>query len=269
MPTAVITGAGRGLGAVLADRLAAAGYDVVRTDITGAEVALDVSDADACRDLASGVRPDIWINNAGVLGAGDAATQPDAVIQRVISTNLLGTINGTRAAVAVMRQRCDGTGDGHVINIGSLASWVPVPGECVYAATKAGMLSFTLGLRAELDVAGVTGVHLSVVCPDGMLTPMIVEELHNPAIALSFSGTRVVEPDEIADRVLALLERPRLVASVPRWRGAMVRAMASVPDLALAMSETFHRIGTRNRLKTLRGADGPRAAQRTAADGAP
>ena len=49
----------------------------------------DVRDAEACRALARAVQPDVWINNAGVLGAGDAATQSDDMIESVVAVNLL------------------------------------------------------------------------------------------------------------------------------------------------------------------------------------
>jgi short-subunit dehydrogenase len=137
IPRAVVTGAGRGLGAILVQRLTQAGYEVTATDITGTDVYLDVRDADACRALARAVEPDVWINNAALLGAGDVATQADDDIAAVVAVNLLGVMHGTRAAAEVMRVRDGGRGRGHIINVGSLASWVPVPGECVYAATKA------------------------------------------------------------------------------------------------------------------------------------
>lgn len=252
--TAVVTGAGRGLGLAIADRLAAEGYQVVRTDVVGADRVLDVRDPEACRALAHEVDPEVWVNCAGVLGAGDAATQPDEVLDTVVGVNLLGVMHGTRAAVAVMRSRDGGRGRGHVINVGSLASWVPVPGECVYAATKAGVLSFTLGLKAELRAAGVRGVGLSVVCPDGMLTPMITEVLDDPAVALSFTGLRVVTPAEVAERAVGLVDRPRTVASVPRWRGAQVRLFGAVPDLVLHAAPLFARIGRLNQAKARRDA---------------
>lgn len=247
--TAVVTGAGRGLGAVIVARLQAAGYQVVATDVVGTETPLDVTDATACRDLAARVQPDVWVNNAAVLGPGDAATQPDAVLERVVAVNLLGSVHATRAAVEVMRRRDAGRGAGHIITIGSLASWVPVPGEAAYAATKAALLSYTLSLRSELAAQGVVGIRFSVVCPDGMLTPMIAEELDNPAIALSFSGLSLVAPEQVADRVVQLLDRPRLVSSVPHWRGALVRALGAVPDYALGLSPLFDRMGNANRRK--------------------
>ena len=275
--TAVVTGAAGGLGRVLVARLERAGYDVVGVDIVGTERLLDVTDPRACRALAEelralGVRADcfqadltspveakrlveasvnflggldILVNNAGVLGAGDGATQPDELIEQVVRVNLLGVIHGTRAAVASMREH----GGGHVVSIASLASWVPVPGETVYAATKAAVLSFTLGLQAELEAAGERDVRLTAVCPDGMLTPMLTDVLDDDALALSFSAPRLVAPETVADRVVSVLERPRLVVSVPRWRGAQVRAMAGVPDLMLRAAPLFTRIGLRNLAK--------------------
>ena len=253
MPIAVVTGAGRGLGRAIADRLHAVGYDVVRTDIEGTDEILDVTDPEACRALARRVQPDVWINNAGVLGAGDAATQADGVIDQVVTVNLLGVMRGTRAAVEVMRERDAGRGRGHVVNVGSLASWVPVPGECVYAATKAGVLSFTLGLEGELRAQGVTGIHFTVVCPDGMLTPMITDVIDDPAIAMTFTGLRLVEPDEVAVAVVKALRRPRRIISVPKWRGAQVRAISMAPDVVLRAAPIFTRLGRAQQDRVRRG----------------
>jgi short-subunit dehydrogenase len=240
---AVVTGAGRGLGAALVERLRASGYDVIATDVSGTDVHLDVRDADACRALALAAQPDVWINNAGILGAGDAATQSDDAIESVVAVNLLGVIHGTRAAVEVMRERGGGRGHGHVINVGSLASWVPVPGECVYAATKAGVLSFTLGLEGELRAQGVTGIRFTVLCPDGMLTPMITEVIDDPAVAMTFTGLRPVTAEEVAEAAVRALRRPRRVVSVPHWRGAQVRLISAVPDLVLRAAPLFTRLG--------------------------
>jgi short-subunit dehydrogenase len=238
---ALVTGAGRGLGAQLAKDLVVAGYRVIATDISGTDVFLDVASADQCRSAAAQFEPDIWVNCAGVLGAGSAITQGDEVIASVVSVNLLGVINGTRAALSVMRHKRSG----HVINIGSLASWVPVPGETVYAATKAAVLSFSLGVQAELRQQGAGHVHISVVCPDAMLTPMLTDILDDPAIALSFTGLRPTTPEIVSTRVLSVLRRPRMIATIPRWRGAQVRLLGIVPEAALRFAPAFHKLGRR------------------------
>lgn len=248
---AVVTGAAGGLGRVLVERLDREGFDVVGVDLAGCDRVLDVTDAAACRALADELRPRLWVNNAGVLGAGDAATQPDDIVERVVRVNLLGVIHGTRAAVDVMRR----SGGGHVVSIASLASWVPVPGEAVYAATKAGVLSYVLGLQAELRAQGVRDVQLSAVCPDGMLTPMLTDVLHDDALALSFSAPRLVSPDQVADRVVSLVNRPRLVSSVPHWRGAQVRLFAGMPDLMLRAAPLFTRLGLAHLTKVRAEAD--------------
>ena len=244
---AVVTGAAGGLGQQIVSDLRSQGYDVVATDVVATDECreLDVRSAAQCRALADEVRPSVWVNCAGILGAGDAATQDDDLVERVVMVNLLGVMNGTRAAVEVMRAN---GGRGHVINIASLASWVPVPGECVYAATKAGVLSFSLGLQAELRSQGV-GIHISAICPDGMLTPMISEVIDDPAIALSFSAPRLATVEEVSARLVRLLERPRLIASVPRWRGAQVRLLGVVPEFGVRALPLFRRMGLAQQAK--------------------
>lgn len=245
--TALITGAGRGLGSHLADLLAGGGYHVVRTDIAGTDIELDVTSADQCYAAAAKFQPDIWINCAGELGAGQVMTQADEDIDRVVAVNLLGVMHGTRAALGVMRARSRG----HVINIGSLASWVPVPGETVYAATKAAVLSFSLGVQAELRQSGFRDIHISVVCPDAMLTPMLTDVLDNPAIALSFTGMHPTTVEAVGQRVQSLIRQPRPIASVPRWRGAQVRVLGMFPDLALHLAPAFLRLGRRAQQRIL------------------
>ncbi len=130
---------------------------------------------------------------------------------------------------------------------------MPVPGECVYAATKAGVLSFTLGLEGELRAQGVTGVRFTVVCPDGMLTPMITDVIDDPAIAMTFTGLRLVEPDEVAVAVVKALRRPRRIVSVPKWRGAQVRAIGVAPDVVLRAAPLFTRLGRAQQNRVRRG----------------
>jgi short-subunit dehydrogenase len=241
---AVVTGAGGGLGEAFCRALAARGYDVVGTDVAGTERRLDVTDPDACRALATEVDPEVWVNNAGILGAGPAADQPDDEIERLVAVNFLGVAHGTRAAVAVMRPRRRG----HVVNVGSLASWATPPGETVYAATKHAVRAFSVGLDTELRG---TGVRVSLLCPGPMWTPMLYDRVDDPSAVFSFSGRRMLTADEVAAVGVGLLDRPRPVASVPATRGLSTRLIGIVPSLAYRLGPLAERQARRDRTRFL------------------
>jgi NAD(P)-dependent dehydrogenase (short-subunit alcohol dehydrogenase family) len=242
---ALVTGAGGGLGREVAVRLARRGYAVHVTDVDGAraeEVAagiggsssvLDVRDQDACRAAAAltverAGSLEVWVNNAGVLVTGPVWDAGDDARRLMFEVNALGTMHGTLAALELMRP----AGRGHVVNIVSLAGLSPVPGEAVYAATKHAALGFSLSTLADLRVAGVRGIDISCVCPDGMWTPMLFDKLDEPGASLSFSGV-LLEPGRVADVVERVLDRPRPVVAVPRWRGAEARLFGQAPRLAM------------------------------------
>lgn len=241
----MVTGAGGGLGRALVSRLEARGHEVVGVDVAGTDRRLDVTDAAACRALAEEVRPAVWINGAGVLGAGSAATQPDEEVRRLVEVNLMGVINGTRAALAVMRE----SGGGHILNVGSLASWTPVPGETIYAATKHAVRAFTVGIAVE---EAASGVEFSVLCPDGIWTPMLHDRLQDPAAAMSFTGARLLTAGEVADAAIELLDEPRILVSVPAWRGAQTRLIGIAPSLSVRLGPLFAKVGRRNQAKLAR-----------------
>lgn len=243
---AVVTGAGRGLGKLIAALLVQRGHQVLVTDLDeqaarttaselGPEVmwsAVDVRDAvqvAAARDRV--VREtgclEVWVNNAGVLVTGPAWDQAPDVRRLILEVNTLGTINGTVAAIEAMR----GTG-GHIINIVSLAGLTPVPGEAVYAASKHAAIGFSLSTLADLRLADINNIDISCVCPDGIWTPMLHDKLHDPASAMSFSG-RLLQPQDVAAAVGKVLDRPRPVTTIPAWRGLQARLAQTFPAQAL------------------------------------
>jgi NAD(P)-dependent dehydrogenase (short-subunit alcohol dehydrogenase family) len=245
MRTAVVTGAGGGLGRAIAIELAGRGYAVRATDIDGEAAArtageigagasasvLDVRDEAACRALAAATVAeagslDIWVNNAGVLFTGLAWEQDEATRSTMLSINAVGTMNGTVAALAQMVP----AGRGHVINIISLAGIVAAPGEVAYAASKHAAMAFTLGSLFDLRRSGHTGIDVSAVCPDGIWTPMLEDKLDDPDAAGSFSG-RLLRPEEVAREVGKLTERPRPLLTIPRWRGPVLRFFDLFPRL--------------------------------------
>lgn len=268
---AVVTGAGRGLGRGIAALLVERGYTVLVTDVDGEAAAATAADLGPLA-LALGVdvrdeerveaareritdragRLDVWVNNAGVLRTGPAWTQDAAARRLVFEVNALGTVNGTLAALRSMR----GQGRGHVVNIVSLAGMTAVPGEAVYAASKHAALGFSLSTLADLRLAGVRGVDISCVCPDGIWTPMLHDRLGDPGSALSFSG-RLLRPPEVVAAVGRVLDRPRPVTALPRWRGVQARVADVLPSVGLRAAPLAVALGRSAQRRMLRARGGP------------
>ena len=249
MRTAVVTGAGGGLGRAIALELARRGFAVWASDVDAAAAAstaaaignggraatLDVRDEAACRRLATEVAGeggslDLWVNNAGVLRTGFAWEQDAGTREAMLSINATGTFNGTVAAL----ERMVPAGTGQVINVVSLAGIVAAPGEVAYAASKHAAMAFTLGTLFDLRRAGHRRIHLSAVCPDGIWTPMLEDKLDDPDAAGSFSG-HLLTATVVAKEVGKLTERPRPILVIPRWRGPLLRLFDLFPRLGLRL----------------------------------
>ena len=248
MRTAVVTGAGSGLGRAIAAELLGRGYRVHVTDVDagaadrvaaelGGEAkgsALDVRDEIACRALAESLARtgslDLWVNNAGVFFSGPPWQQSAEVRQTMLDVNATGLMNGTVAALGPMIA----VDRGHVVNVVSLAGIVAAPGEVAYSASKHAAIAFTLGTLFDLRRTGIRGVQLSAVCPDGIWTPMLEDKLDDPDAAPSFSG-RLLTAAEVAQEVGKLTERPRPLLIVPRWRGPLLRSFDLFPRLGLRL----------------------------------
>jgi|SRR5690348_8303108 len=247
MPTAVVTGAGSGLGRAIAAELIERSYRVHVTDVDAAAAdraaaelgtaargtALDVRDETACRGLADSIGReglDLWVNNAGVFFSGPTWVQSGEIRQTMLDVNTTGLMNGTVAALAPMRA----AGRGQIINVVSLAGIVAAPAEVAYSASKHAAMAFTLGTLFDLRRTGIKDIKLSAVCPDGIWTPMLEDKLDDPDAAPSFSG-RLLTAEEVAKEVGKLTEHPRPILIIPRWRGPMLRFFDLFPRLGLRM----------------------------------
>ncbi|NYF56398.1 SDR family NAD(P)-dependent oxidoreductase [Micromonospora purpureochromogenes] len=253
---AVVTGAAGGLGRAIAAALHADGWTVLLTDLDagaaataaaplgGWSRALDVRDEAACAEVAAEAAGGtagglgLWVNNAGILVTGPSWEHDAATRRRVVEVNALGAMTGTLAALAVMRAQ----GHGHVLNVVSLAGLIAAPGETVYSASKHALLAFSLGTLADLRMAGLTDVHVSCLCPDGIWTPMLHDRLDDPGALASFTGT-MLTPQRVAARAARLARHPRPVVSLPRWRGVQVRLLDALPRLALALTPVVRAAG--------------------------
>lgn len=225
--TVVVTGGSRGIGAAIVRMAARAGHDVCFTyaaqqaaaqalvgevEATGGRVvahradAADVAALAAIVDaLPAGFAP--WsalVNNAGITGPlGAFADATEASMRRVLEVNVLGTLLASQLAVRRWRER--GVA-GSIVNISSIAATLGAPGEYVdYAASKAAVETFTIGLAKEL---AATGIRVNAVSPGTTLTD-IHAAAGDPGRPQRVAGRipigRPAEADEIAEAVLWLL----------------------------------------------------------------
>jgi short-subunit dehydrogenase len=251
---AVVTGAGRGLGQKIAERLARCGYHVMATDVDeaavrdtaaavgGTPIAQDVRDPDSHRAVAREAARRgplrIWVNNAGVLAVGEAWRMPDAEVRRLVEVNVLGLIWGCHAAIDAMTE-------GSIVNIASMSSLVPSPGLAVYGATKHAVLGYSLSLAGELRRAR-RPIAVSALCPDAIAGEMTRAVAHDEAASLLFSSSTLLSLDQVADAAVELAHRPRLVRAIPAYRAALAHVFRPFPSIGLPLLERFAKLGRRH-----------------------
>lgn len=177
--TAIVTGASSGIGKVLAQRLAARGFDVVlvarredrlrviaadladrfsmQTDVIVADLSEPAGVALVADRIACDPSVSVLANNAGYSTIRSLAATPDSVIANMIALNITALTTLSKAAVAHFRER----GKGTIVNVGSGAGFAPFPGIGipVYASTKAYVYLLTKYLQDEVKGSGVN-VHL-------------------------------------------------------------------------------------------------------------
>ncbi len=184
---AIVTGGGAGIGRGIAISLARAGADLVIADIVAERAAevvervreqgraaiactLDVMDSEAIRRMVEEAatqfgRIDILVNNAGGVAAKSFLKQSERSWRRHIDINLVSMLAATSAAVPVMIK---GERGGAIINVASIEGSRAAPGYAVYAACKAGMISFTRTMALELSGYGI---RVNALAPDHTVTP--------------------------------------------------------------------------------------------------
>ncbi|MGO1324336.1 MAG: SDR family oxidoreductase [Brevibacterium aurantiacum] len=226
-----ITGGAQGIGREIAAEFTAAGAKVAIGDIhldaaqeTAAELGvsayrLDVSDPECLNafltEVAHELGPiDIFIGNAGLMWVGPFAEESNAVARAQIEVNLLGVINGIKAAAPAMVAR----GRGHLITVASAGSILPTPGEATYAATKHGVLGYLKAIRAELRG---TGVVVTTIMPGVVDTAL--------AAGTSSGAAKLLTPAEVARSVVKSALRPRFEITVPGFIGPAVKVANLLP----------------------------------------
>ena len=194
---ALVTGASRGIGAAIAQRLAADGLDVVTLDRReGCDVALDVA-RDAFPPLDD---VDVCVANAGVTTTiAPAHRMTEEQWQRDIDVNLTGAFRTVQACLGGMRER----GFGRIVVISSVAAIGGLPGQVAYAASKAGQLGMVRTLAGENAAHGIT---VNAILPGLVATEQVLAmpaDVRERATSSLPSG-RMVAPAEIAAAVAFL-----------------------------------------------------------------
>ena len=174
MKNAIVTGAARGIGRVIANRLADDGWRVGLADISVAAieneeplrancVALeaDVSKQESiAAALASfDAKPDLLVNNAGIVRFGPLLTLAQSDFESVVNVNLVGTFSASRQVAALMI--ADGK-PGNIISISSMNGIVPGPNSGAYTATKAAIALLTKQMAVEW---GPSGIRVNAIAP--------------------------------------------------------------------------------------------------------
>jgi short-subunit dehydrogenase len=246
--TAIITGAGSGIGRGIAHALARRGYDValvgrraerlaaVARDIGdrgGRAVALpaDLAVAEERRSVVERAREalgpvDVLVNNAGVLAGGDLSSLSVSEIERAVATNLLAPLELTRLALPDLAAR-----KGSVVLIISSMSLVPLPYAAVYSATKAGVRAFGESLRYEL---AAQRIHLLVVCPPATDTAMI----RGMAQASGLPAFPAARPAIVGEHIVRALMARKKELYFPGSDRALTLAYKIAPTLVRAILST-------------------------------
>lgn len=228
-----ITGGARGIGLATAKAFAAKGSRVFIGDLD-AELAAQEAAALGGHGCGLDVRSRqsfaeffdtfdaplaVLVNNAGIMPAGRFVDEDNAITDAVVDINLNGVLTGTKLALPGMVDR----GSGHIVNVGSYLGKVPAAGLTTYCASKHAVVGFSEALRDEL--AG-TGVTVTAVLPSAVRTEL--------AAGVKLGGMLpTVNPEDIAQAVVATCVHRRAVVAVPSWMRAYEPVAAALPDRLL------------------------------------
>jgi 3-oxoacyl-[acyl-carrier protein] reductase len=208
----IVTGASRGLGRAICDRLTEAGHSVfgIARAIDGLPfpgAACDVSDYDQLKALAKALKKENatitgLVNAAGIAAMNLAVATPQSTTERVINTNLLGTIFCCQAfAPLMMRSR-----KGVIINFSTIAVALGLKGESIYAASKAGVEGFSRAFAREMadfDIA------VNCVAPGPIDTALLrgISAGQISKIVAQQIFTKQFTPDAVSDVIELLIDR--------------------------------------------------------------
>ena len=205
MKTALITGAGRGIGLATARAFASGGWRVLALDkqfgdeIVGVRLDCDLRDLEGIPHLVGSIGElDSLVNNAGVLYCDPLDAIPEAHKREILAVNLEAPV----ALIAALAPRMKARRSGRIVNVASVSAFTGYP-DLWYGITKAGLLNLTKSWAREL---GPHGVMVNAVAPGPTLTAMYEQlpQLRKDGVMRSVYSGRMCTPDEVAAAILWL-----------------------------------------------------------------
>jgi len=200
----VVTGASRGLGRALTDRLIESGEEVLglsreAQDLPFESIACDVSDYEAVKTVAKKLKQEKkeltgLVNAAGIASMNLAVTTPPTMTQKLIQTNLVGTIHCCQVFAPLLIRRKSGS----IINFSTIAVALGLKGESIYAASKAGVEGFSRAFAREM---ADFNVRVNCVAPGPIKTDLLkgVSDEQIDAIVSQQVVPKVFQPDDVCD----------------------------------------------------------------------
>lgn len=213
-PLALVTGATSGIGKAIAFALADAGHEVISLGRSTATLdqmqshkgvrplALDLTDREALATALDGEEIDVLVNNAGIIPpVAGFAEMDQSDIDATLEVNLSAAIATTRLVLPGMVAR----GRGHLFFTGSIAGQAPFPNMAIYGASKAAISSFAAALRCDLSGSGV---RVTEIVAGRVETALYRDALSGQARADMYAAIDAVQPDEVAQMLMAVLNMP-------------------------------------------------------------
>lgn len=248
----IITGAANGIGRQLAfDLIKQGGHHLALCDIdldrlqnefAGTEAVcwrLDVANAANWKSLIDSVvakhgKIDLICNIAGIVEPGWIEQTAIESIDRHIDINTKGVLYGTKlAAERMVRQ-----GNGHIINIASLAGIAITPGISIYGASKHAVRGFSLTLASELRSKGI---YVTCICPGVVETGMLRDQIDRPEGAISFAGGKPLSTAQVSEAIRkAMVKRP---VEVCIRSGFFAKFVNTFPSLGTRLYGRFNKLG--------------------------
>lgn len=213
---ALITGSSSGIGKALAEELAERGYNLILIALPDSglckvaetlkttysikvqTLAIDLTENDApqkvkdfCR--ANNLAVNVLVNNAGIGHEGLFTASPLPFIVNMLQLNMVALTSLTHLFIPELRLHRQS----YILNVGSMASFRPMPYKCVYTATKSYVFYFTRALREELRDSSI---RVSVLCPGPVITnPEVEARTNNKGF---FSDRMLMKPHQVAEKAL-------------------------------------------------------------------